>query len=307
MYSSSNAEAGSKRAVELLSKIDQNNSVVGILATEGTCASEAYPATVLNLAKKIIPQKEVKVVQQAGIGLAGAIDGDINYLDPLATEPREADVYFGPGLDYPDYQIDIELWEEYNFESGGGLLVEMDATGKIILIQINSVQNYIKYMLTHLVEKVLIENPEGSLDAVILGCTHYPYVEYDIKDHLDYLMNLDEKYNRIIPEDIFFIDPARSLAIELYLDLNQTNLLAENQNRKSKFFISVPNPHLDENQIDEDGEFPYSWKYGREINSDLLFVKRVPFSEEWIDREVLDRIQEDLPKTFDVIGLSIEN
>jgi len=294
-------DAGSRSAIESLMQKGNKNSVIGILATEGTCASGGYPRTIQKLSADIHPEMEVRTIQQAGIGLAGAIDGDINYVEALAREVREENEYFGPGINHPDYPIDLSLWEAYNFEPGSGLLIEKDGEGKIIAVQINSVENYVRYMITHLAGTVLEQYPKGCLDVVILGCTHYMYVEDEIMAHLEFLRHFNESFRQIIPENIQLIDPASSLAMELYQDLQEKNLLGENDCRSSEFYISVPNPVTAENIIDENGEFPYSWKYGREINTSLEYVRRVPFSDDWIEPGIRMRIRENLPLVYDII------
>ena len=294
-------EAGAKTALENLISKEQDQTVIGVLATEGTCTSGGYPQTIHKLSATLLPGKDIRVVQQAGIGLAGAIDGDINYSDPTATEVREESVYFGPGIDHAEYPIYTALWKAYHFENGNGLLVRTDHDRDTTVIQLNSVTNYIRYMVTHLVMTVLQEYPDHTLDAVILGCTHYPYVKTEIKEHFFYLKEFDEKYDRIVPEDITFIDPAKSLATGLYEELTDADLWGENHYSNSRFFISVPNTLLPENRIDEKGEFPYSWKYGRDVNNSLQYVKYVPFSDEWIDATIQMRMKENIPKTYEVI------
>jgi len=294
-------EAGAKLALEIVFGNGHEHSVIGVLATEGTCASGGYPTSIHTLAETLLPVNDIPVVQQAGIGLAGAIDGDINYVDPAATEPREETDYYGPGLGHPNYPIDTALWEEYHFETGNGLLVKKNPEGKRTVIQLNSVTNYIRYMVTHLATKISQEFPDYTLDVVILGCTHYPYVEAEIRDHFLRLKQYNSFYERNIPENIVLIDPARSLGTELYHELTEKNILGQDSHANSRFFISVPNRLLQENRIDEQREFPYDWKYGRDINTGLHFVKQVPFSDEWIDEAIRIRIKENIPIIYGII------
>ena len=294
-------DAGSKSAIDLLNSVGSKDRVIGVLATEGTCASNGYPKTILKHFRNKFQDEKIKVVQQAGIGLAGAIDGDINYIEPAAAKVRDPELYYGPGLNNPLYPIDLSLWKEYNFETGRNLLVGEDSDENIIEVQLNSVNNYIKYCVTNLVIKVLQEHPNRNMNPVILGCTHYPFFKKEIHNHFMYLKNLDNNYNRIIPEDILLIDPAQSLAIELYRYLIRNNLFGSDRNENSKFFISVPNPLLPENQIDEKNEFPYSYKYGRSVNKSLQFVKIVPFSNQWIEKEIRFRIKNSMPYAYEII------
>lgn len=294
-------EAGARRALETIAGREKDHSVIGVFATEGTCASGGYPTSVLRLAETLLSGDAIPVVQQAGIGLAGAIDGDINYIDATAGVIRDEKEYYGPGLNHASYPIDTALWEEYHFENGNGLLVEKDPEGTIIGVQLNSITNYIRYMVTHLVIKISHEFPGYTLDAVILGCTHYPYVQPEIRDHFLFLKHHDDTFAQIIPEDIVLIDPAKSLAIKLYGELVEKNILGQDHHANSRFFITVPNRLLQENRINDQGEFPYEWKYGRRVNSGLHYVKQVPFSDEWIDEAIRIRIKESIPKTYEVI------
>ena len=69
----------------------------------------------------------------------------------------------------------------------------------------------------------------------------------------------------------------------------------------SEFYISVPNTLLEENVIDENLEFPFEWKYGRNINTGMQYVKIVPFSDKWIDPEIKERIRVNLPTTYNIL------
>jgi glutamate racemase len=294
-------DAGAESAVAVLPG-NGAGQIIGVMATEGTCASNGYPQAVRKEFTKRFKHSNVIVVQQAGFGLAGAIDGDINYIDPEADTVRGKQVYQGPGLNHPLFPIDPALWEEYKFETGNNLLIGKNIDGDIVEVELNSVVNYIKYHVTHLVVNISKTYPGGKLGAVILGCTHYPFFEKEIRDHFIYLKHLNEKYDKIIPGSIVLVDPAEALAVELYNHLKQGKLLCANCiNKDSRFFISVPNPLLEENQVDENGEFPFTYKYGRSINQGLEFVKRVPFSRQWINQEVLNRIQSKMPDIYKLV------
>ncbi|VAW23023.1 Glutamate racemase [hydrothermal vent metagenome] len=294
-------DAGAKSALLKLKPGEENNAVIGVLATEGTCASGGYPASIKNYAKQNFPGNHIHIAQQAGIGLAGAIDGDLNYIDPAANTARSDEDYKGPGLNHPQFPIDTSLWAEYNFEGGNGLLIEKNDKGGLVKVQLNSVGNYIKYCTTHLVVKIVEESPGRVLNSIILGCTHYPFFEDEIRSHLMFLKQLDEKYDKIIPGGISFIDPAQSLAYSLYNCLAKDSLWGADDNVNSEFFISVPNPRLASNEIDANGEFPYEYKYGRAINSSNQFVRIVPFSDKWVSKSIKARIKQDIPTAYQVI------
>jgi len=294
-------DAGAESAVAVLPG-NGAGQIIGVMATQGTCASDGYPRAVRKEFTKRFQHSDVDVIQQAGFGLAAAIDGDINYIDPKADTVRGEQVYQGPGLNHPLHPIDLALREEYKFETGNSLFTGKNSEGEIVEVELNSVVNYIKYHVTHLVVNISKTYPNRKLGAVILGCTHYPFFEKEIKEHFIYLKHLNEKYDQMIPGSIVLVDPAEALAVELYNHLEQNKLLcASCSNKDSAFYISVPNPLLADNQVDENGDFPFSYKYGRFINKGFEFVKRVPFSRQWIKEEVLNRIQSKMPDIYKMV------
>ncbi len=293
-------EAGASIALVKIKNENIDEPLIAVFATEGTCSSNGYPKTITEQAGETLPSSDIQVIQQAGIGLAGAIDGDINYLDPGAKSARAGDKYFGPGIGNKDYPLDLILWDMYNFAGENELFIETGPGGDTSIVQLNSVRNYVRYMVTSLVKNTSINYPDRSIDIAILGCTHYPYEETEIRNHFRYLKKYPE-FKNIIPDSIIFIDPSKSLATTLYTNLVSNNLLGNNSMSESEFYISVPNTLLKENIIDENMEFSYNWKYGRNLNSGLRYVKIVPFSDEWIDAEIRERIKVSLPVTYNIM------
>ncbi|MFC2124825.1 hypothetical protein ACFLU5_08445 [Bacteroidota bacterium] len=112
---------------------------------------------------------------------------------------------------------------------------------------------------------------------------------------------MGEPYSGILADSIILVDPARSLAEELYVFMAEQNLWGDRSMSESKFYISTPNTQNMENQINSEGEFPYEYKYGREVNSGAQFVKIVPFSDLWINPVIKDRIKENISVTYDII------
>ena len=288
-------DAGAREAVELYDA-DKKNAVA-VFATEGTCSSMGYPRAL----KKYFSEKGIKgvdILQQPCFGLAGAVDGDPASIAPGTAGVRGSGLYQGPGLGHPIYSIDLSLWEEYHFDTGDGLLLEKDKKGNIITVELNSVENYIKYYVTSLAAEALERGETGRIRSVILGCTHYPLFEQEFRDHFLFLRSVDEKYRDIIAEDIHIIDPAEAEAVSLYLYLKEKNLFGRNKNSESQFFLSVPNPLLDLNRINSAGEFPIDYKYGREINHSSLYVKRVPLKKEGLPEALLLKLQRSLPDIY---------
>lgn len=288
-------DAGAKAL--LVGLQDSENKIMGVFATEGTCASKGYPKAI----KRNFGNDEIAIIQQAGIGLAAAMDGDLNYKDPNVRYPRDSKAYQGPDIGHAKYPLDETLWQEYNFEEGNNLLVETNEEGERVHAQLNSVNNYIRYMVTHMVKNALAEYPDKKLSRVVLGCTHYPYFTEQIKEHFLYLKSLNTTYDSLIDENIQFVDPSESLATELYQFLAANDLWGNDKNENSEFYISVPNSLLEENEINENGEFPYEYKYGRTENSSLQYVKLVPFSDELIGGLIRERMKVKIPYTYKII------
>jgi len=295
-------DAGARAAVARMTGGDEPR-LVGVFATEGTCASLGYPRAVeRNFAD--LRSGSVDIIQQAGFGWAGAVDGDPAYIDPQAREVRGHDMYQGPGIGHPRYPIDPARIREYHFEQeGNALLVREDSEGRLVEIELNSVTNYIRYYVTRMVLETAKRYPSRSLDVAILGCTHYPFFKQEIREQFDYLRELNDEFARIIPPHLPLIDPAVSEAVELYKYLKREALFGSGSFRESRFFISVPNPLLDQNWLDENGEFPLDYKYGRSINRSLVEIKHVPFAEKWLTFEVADRIQDKMPLIHEIMNL----
>ncbi len=288
-------DAGAKEAVQLYDA--DTMDTVAVFATEGTCSSGGYSRAL----KKYFSArgiKEVNILQQPCFGLAGAVDGDPAYIIPDTADVRGSGLYQGPGIGHPVYSIDLSLWEEYHFDTGDGLLLERDEERNIITVELNSVENYIKYYVTSLVTEALERGETGRIRSVILGCTHYPLFEQEFRDHFLFLRSFNEKYRDIIPEEIHIIDPAEAEAVSLYLYFRENNLFGRNKNSESRFFLSVPNPLLDSIRIDSAGEFPVDYKYGRDINSSFLYVKRVPLQKKHLPEALLLKIQSSLPDIY---------
>jgi glutamate racemase len=295
-------DAGSRAAGTRLTERDGPH-MVGVFATEGTCASLGYPSAVAHNFSEL-GSGPVEVFQQPGFGWAGAVDGDPAYIDPQAGKVRGRNVYQGPGIGHARYPIEPERMREYRFDrEGGALLVREDSQGRAVEIELNSVTNYIRFYVTRMVLEVLRNHPGRSLDAVILGCTHYPFFKQEIREQFNYLRGLDKSYAVIIPADLPLVDPAVSEAAELYEYLRREMLFGTNSFRDSRFFISVPNPNLARNRVDDLGAFPLEFKYGRSVNQSLAYVRRVPLTGARLAPDVLARIRDKSPLIFEIMKL----
>jgi glutamate racemase len=294
-------EAGVKAA---LSGIDKNeNSCVAIMATAGTVSSNGYVNTLNHWKEKLGYTSDILTFQQAGIGLAGAIDGSSNYIDKNAKTVRED--YKGPSLNNSDVKIYKNILQRYGFNwDANELLIEGSKTDPRE-IQLNSVPNYIKYHVVSLLESIRKSNSKNKLSSVILGCTHYPFYTDLFSKEFKRLYNYKENgkyiYRNFMTENISLIDPAVNTSKELYEYLSNNNMFNEGDIFDSEFYISTANPGNKNNEIDSSGNFFYEYKYGREEGFIQEYVKSIPFSANSINDEIAGRLKNSIPFTYELI------
>jgi glutamate racemase len=225
-------EAGARAVVEQLPK-DGKAPTVGVLATVGTCASNAYPKAIergAGLAGKPVPT----VVQQGSVGLAGAIEGNPAYVWKGAGDRPVP--YAGPKTENSTQAL-------------------------------NSVEDYAAFDASKLVSNAGIfrRSAAVSLDMVILGCTHFPLVEREIDQALDEIV----KSGRLAPGKRLFINPAEHTAKELFRELARARLRNKADVTKvmmpsAEFFLSVANPAAEGVKLAADGSLETAYKEGRE-------------------------------------------
>ncbi len=294
-------EAGVKAALSGIGKSE--NACVAIMATAGTVSSNGYVNT-LNLWKnKLGYEAEITTFQQAGIGLAGAIDGSSDYIDKNANDVRIE--YKGPSISNADVKIDKNILSRYNFNwTKNELLVKGDKSNPEE-IQLNSVQNYIKYHVVSLLENIRKSNSKNKLSSVILGCTHYPFYtenfDAEFKRLYSYKENGEYIYRNFMTENISLIDPAVNTSEELYEYLAENDMFNESDISNSEFYLSVANPNNSSNKIDSSGNFYYDYKYGRDEGFIQEYVKSLPFSASTINTEIANRLETSIPFTFNLI------
>ncbi len=118
-----------------------------------------------------------------------------------------------------------------------------------------------KANLRELLDKHAVDGGAGTLKAIILGCTHFPFV----------LPALNEAADGIV-----FVDPALATAEECYLALRK-NGRAGNSNMSLAAFISIPAPGLDKQFLDKDGRLTRTIKYGRELTDPTVWTVSKPY------------------------------
>lgn len=267
---------------------------VGVLATQGTIAAGGYQRGL---------GKNFETVCQSGYGFAEAVDNEPDYVNSSLKAPRES--YRGPRFGVNDCDIKRELLPVYNFRMDG-VLFTRDAGGNYKDFQLNCPENYARFNLVSLVERHRKSGSRKKIAAIIMGCTHYPFYEKEMRRAIAELRNYKEAgkyvYRDIIANDVRLIDPAVYLADECYRILKKDgNLNPVRHQRSVEGFISVPAPGLPVHCLSPDGGFTYDFKYGREAGkSDVTFVVE-PFSDSNFNPENRARITRLLPLTASYI------
>ena len=151
--------------------------------------------------------------------------------------------------------------------------------------------------LVALVDSYRARGGKAPIRALILGCTHYPYVLGTFHQTL-LRLKMDPKYAPFIADDIKFIDPARYTAIACYRALRGDCLLSRDGptrkgERRVSAFISAG----------KGGPLADAVKYGRIYGKDDLGTKIVPLTKDAISPEVAAGIRKTCPACHHELGL----
>ncbi len=293
--------AGVRGALQTIKK--DENAVIGIMATAGTVASNGYPKTVNEQKKQWGYNGNIETFQQAGVGLAAAIDGEKDYLDPSLTKVRKN--YRGPSFHNKIAPVDRTLLPRYHFDFSKNHMLFTGDKQNPGELQLNSVDNYIRYHVISLLETIRKSGTSLQLKSIILGCTHYPFFMKNFREALQFAYNYRENgkyiYRPYMDRNIALVDPAVNTAKELYAYLKENKLFNDGQLSNSRFFISVPNLYNKNVRLTDSLNFTYAYKYGRKAGEIQQYVKRVPFSHRNLSPELLQRLEKKIPLTYKLI------
>jgi len=302
--------AGVKGALATFKKSESGS--IGVFATAGTVASNGYTNALKKLIESEKYQGNIQFYSQGGVGLAEAVDEDLNYIDKNATQPR--DLYKGPSLEQNNLNIDKTLMSIYGFDfSNFKMLCDSKVSDQCSIMQINSPENYVRYHLVSLLEKMKATPEALPLKTLILGCTHYPFLTDEIQKVLVELrkvkMNGKYRYRNLLSKRVKLIDPSVFTALEVYDYLNQEKLLNTlNKKMQADFYISIPNLRNTQVVTEDNGKrFTYDYKYGRNAGLNQEFIQTVPFSKSNIPKETSDRFEKQIPKIYELLLSSNQN
>jgi glutamate racemase len=299
-------DAGAKGAVEVFR--GGGPGTVGVIATQGTVLSEAYPAAIRAIAKDAGIGSVIAVVQQGALGLAGAIDGNQEFIDRGVRDASPRPEYRGPSLVHPQARIQVGILPRYAFDfSRNGILFEGCPENPSAL-QLNTIENYIAYHVVTMLEKLRQSQHPKPLRAVVLGCTHFPFYADTFRRQLARLYDYQEDgtfvYRACMAEDVQIIDPAFHTARELYRALATDSKLRDHsppQDLRARFYISVPYRRHPGVKLNSQGWFTYDYKYGRDVFNGPSDVRYVPLRGSVVGTETLQRLSERVPSVWDLL------
>ena len=293
-----------------LQPLDRNEDyAIGVLATAGTIASNAYERTILKTKDELGFKGNITVVNQAGIGFAESVDGEKDYIDRSLL--AMCDNYRGPVCGSSEQNIKQELLDVYNFDkTNGALFIKQSEDG--IRVQLNSSGNYARFHLVSLIEKYRQSGNTTPLKRIILGCTHYPYLldtlNQVVTELKNYTKNGEYIYKNLIADNFEFIDPALFTAKECYEALKTNNLLnPQSTETVVTAYISIPALDLPKDKLNDDGSISYSFKYGRNEGTEDITTIVVPFSRKYVGDDVLQRLAKLVPHSYALIKKTMED
>lgn len=281
-------------------------AAVAVMATAGTCSSGAYPKAIrkaAGLAGKRLPT----VWQQGSIGLAGAIEGNSSFVRVGAKDAEAGEQpsdYQGPSIDNAKAPIDISLSSAYGFELAGLAGTEENA----ITWRLNSVENYVRYEVTTMMEGYRKSGATEPIGKVILGCTHFPFESKRILENLSRLRDYrdtegQQPYRELISDQVELIDPGQLTAKQLYRQLLRTRQLirgnAKAEPKVMQIYLSVPGPAVQSMDRTLDGGFTSEFKYGRTAGeSEVDETRIIPLTRKLLPSSLIELLSKKCPNVW---------
>ena len=153
--------------------------------------------------------------------------------------------------------------------------------------------------LVALVERHRATAPSVPIKAIILGCTHFPFVQ----DTLNRTVAELRAKGAPLAADFRFVDPAFYTAAECHRLLRETGRLsAAEKPGASLAFLSVADPSLPPECLTADGQLTRAFKYGRCTGSDVVTTKPVPFTRKRFGDDVFRNVGRLLPRTASLLS-----
>lgn len=137
-----------------------------------------------------------------------------------------------------------------------------------------------------MVESYRVRGGKAPMRAVIMGCTHYPFVLRAFREELSRL-RADPLYAGILAEDLKFVDPAAYTAVQCYRSMRRDGLLNAGGCARPRV-----KPYL---SVGRNGPLSPEVKYGRATGLADIGTVIVPMSRDSMSAESVGRLAELLP------------
>lgn len=280
---------------EALKGVDEDgNFCVGVLYSPEGVTSREYEAAIRKMASDSGVTGRIQVFNQEGLGIEEALAGNPAYLDTSAKVSRSG--YAGPvtGISYNN--INASLFDRYGFDTVGNALLFPAGGRNISGVQLNSVENYVRYHLVSMVERHRRSGSRVPISSIILADCGYDRLRGVMDRIMVELYNYRRGgiylYRSSISPDFRFIDPAECAVSEAYHILREDGNLALRGTKSTLSpFITMPSSSVPADSLDSSGFFRETFLFGRVSGTEDVTTKAVPFTPRYIDAEELGEIE----------------
>lgn len=280
---------------EALKGVDEDgNFCVGVLYSPEGVTSREYEAAIRKMASDSGVTGRIQVFNQEGLGIEEALAGNPAYLDTSAKVSRSG--YAGPvtGISYNN--INASLFDRYGFDTVGNALLFPAGGRNISGVQLNSVENYVRYHLVSMVERHRRSGSRVPISSIILADCGYDRLRGVMDRIMVELYNYRRGgiylYRSSISPDFRFIDPAECAVSEAYRILREDGNLALRGTKSTLSpFITMPSSSVPADSLDSSGFFRETFLFGRVSGTEDVTTKAVPFAPRYIDAEELGEIE----------------
>lgn len=280
---------------EALKGVDEEgNFCVGVLYSPEGVTSREYETAIRRMASESGVTGRIQVFNQEGLGIEEALAGNPAYVDTSARVSRSG--YAGPvtGISYNN--IDASLFDRYGFDTRGNALLFPAGGRNISGVQLNSVENYVRYHLVSMVERHRRSGSRIPISSIILADCGYDrlrgFMDQVMVELYNYRRGGIYLYRGSISPDFRFIDPAECAVNEAYRILREDGNLALRGTKSTLTpFITLPSSSVPADSLDASGFFRESFLYGRVSGTEDITTKAVPFAPRYIDAAELREIE----------------